>query len=314
MARSLRIDFPETFYHVLSRGNERREIFCGDDDYKRFLHLIGRMVERFGLEVHAYVLMNNHYHLLVKTKKANLSRAVQWLGVSYSVWFNRRYQRSGHLFQGRFKSFLIQNETYFAAMCMYIHGNPLRAGVAEELADYPWSSYHAYCGKASPSNWLNMESVLALYGGNHRRFVREQEIALEKGGELLQDLHDGLYLGTPDFAEECLKKANNERHREKPQFRALLSERDIKQVAIKILEKIGEKNPISALSSRRRGFLLRDVAVHILYESGIYRNTDIGSAFGVGYTAISEAAKRGRKYLEADRDLAKKATGFLIDN
>ena len=314
MARSLRIDFPDTFYQVLSRGNERREIFCTDNDYNRFLDLIGRMVERFGLEVHAYVLMNNHYHLLVKTKKANLSRAIQWLGVSYSVWFNRRYQRSGHLFQGRFKSFLIQDEIYFAAMCLYIHGNPLRAGVVEKLSDYPWSSYPAYCGKESPNGWLEMESVLALYGGNRRRFAREQKIALEKNGELLQDLHYGLYLGTPDFAEECIKKANKEKHREKPQFRALLSERDIKQMAIKILERIGDKDPISTLSIRRRGSFLRDVAVHILYESGVYRNEDIGGVFGVGYTAISQAAKRGRKYLEADRDLAGIAADFLIDN
>ena len=314
MARSLRIDFPETFYHVLSRGNERREIFSADADYKKFLDLIGRMAEKFGLEVHAYVLMNNHYHLLVKTNKANLSRAIQWLGVSYSVWFNRRYQRSGHLFQGRFKSFLIQDEIYFTAMCMYIHGNPQRAGIVEKLVDYPWSSYPAYSGKKSPNKWLKMESVLGLYEGNRRRFAREQQIALEKGGQILQDLHSGLYLGTPDFADECLKKANKEKHREKPQIRALLGEKDIKQMAIKVLERIGDKNPVSSLSTRRRGAFLRDVAIHVLYESGVYRNKEIGSVFGVGYTAITEAAKRGRGYLEADRDLAKIATGLLIDN
>jgi hypothetical protein len=252
--------------------------------------------------------------LLVKTKEANLSRAIQWLGVSYSVWFNKRYQRSGHLFQGRFKSFLIQDEIYFAAMCMYIHGNPLRAGIVEDLADYPWSSYPVYRGKELPGKWLKIESVLGIYGGDHKRFTRAQQIALEKGGDILQDLHDGLYLGAPDFAEECLKRANKEKHREKPQFRALLSERDIKQIAIKILEKIGDKDPISTLRVRRKRSFLRDLTVHVLYESGVYRNKDIGSVFGVGYTAISEAAKRGREYLAADKNLAKIVTGFLIDN
>src|SRR4030042_2552139 len=109
MARPLRMDCPDAFYHVLSRGNERREIFWDEEDHLRFLNTLSKMVERFKLEVHAYVLMKNHFHLLVHTQEANLSRAIQWMGVRYSVWFNRRHQRSGHLFQGRFQSFLIEN-------------------------------------------------------------------------------------------------------------------------------------------------------------------------------------------------------------
>ncbi len=314
MARSLRIDFPDTFYHVLSRGNEKREIFREEADYKKFLELIGRVSQRFGIEIHAYVLMENHYHLLVKTKKANLSRSIQWLGVGYSVWFNRRHQRSGHLFQGRFKSFLIQDEKYFWAMCLYIHGNPLRAGIAQELQDYPWSSFHSYCGKDSSENWLTMDLGLAMCGGNRRRFVIEQRSALEKGTEVLNDLHHGLYLGTPAFAEECLQRANKEKHREKPQFRALLNGRDIRQVAIRVLKKIGDQNPIVTLNGQRSHSPLRDVAIHIVYELGVYRNEDIGRIFGVGYTAISEAAKRGRRYLEAHTDLAEIAEKFSIDN
>lgn len=102
------MDFPNTFYHVLSRGNERREIFRDEKDYLKYLEILRKMVERFKIEVHAYVLMPNHYHLLIRTKQGNLSKSIQWLGVSYSVWFNRRHKRSGHLFQGRFKSFVIE--------------------------------------------------------------------------------------------------------------------------------------------------------------------------------------------------------------
>ncbi|NIS79719.1 MAG: hypothetical protein GTO14_05825, partial [Anaerolineales bacterium] len=87
-------------------------MFYDEQDYRKFLDCVGRMGKRFGVEIHAYVLMRNHYHLLVRTKDPNLSRAIQWLGVSYSVVFNRRHQRSGHLFQGRFKSFLIENDRY----------------------------------------------------------------------------------------------------------------------------------------------------------------------------------------------------------
>jgi len=89
MARPIRLDYPDSFYHVLSRGNERRDIFYEEKDYLKFLAILAKMVDRFKVEVHAYVLLKNHYHLLIRTKEANLSRAIQWLGVSYSVWFNR---------------------------------------------------------------------------------------------------------------------------------------------------------------------------------------------------------------------------------
>src|SRR5262245_7521982 len=104
MARPLRIERPGGRYHVTARGNERRAIYRDDRDRLRFLELLGEARERYGVRVHAYVLMDNHFHLLVETPEANLSRAMQWLNVSYSVWFNRRRDRSGHLFQGRFHS------------------------------------------------------------------------------------------------------------------------------------------------------------------------------------------------------------------
>lgn len=146
------MDFPNTFYHVLSRGNERREIFRDEKDYLKYLEILRKMVERFKIEVHAYVLMPNHYHLLIRTKQGNLSKSIQWLGVSYSVWFNRRHKRSGHLFQGRFKSFVIEDNNYFTAMCMYLHGNPFRAGIVEVLSEHRWSSYMIYAYKQVPKN------------------------------------------------------------------------------------------------------------------------------------------------------------------
>ena len=188
MARALRIDYPETFYHILSRGNERREIFHDDRDYLRFLETLGKVVERFRVEIHAYVLIKNHFHLLLRTKEANLSRAIQWLSVSYSVWYNRRHQRSGHLFQGRFKSFLIENDRYFTAMCLYIHGNPLRAGIAERGSDYLWSSCQAYAGQKKGVSWLTTELVLGMYGGSRRKFVEAQEASFEERPRVLEDL------------------------------------------------------------------------------------------------------------------------------
>jgi len=110
MARALRIQRPGGRYHVTARGNERRAIYREQSDRAHLLELLGELTERFGLRVHAYVLMGNHFHLLVETPEANLSRAMQWLNVSYSVWFNRRHDRVGHLFQGRSKAVVVQDE------------------------------------------------------------------------------------------------------------------------------------------------------------------------------------------------------------
>ena len=115
MARPLRVDIRNGWYHVTARGNERRAVFRDDQDRRRFLELLEEWVERFGLRLHAYVLMDNHYHLLVQTPQANLSQAMQWLQVSYTVGFNRRHRRVGHLFQGRFRAVLVDEAAVAAA-------------------------------------------------------------------------------------------------------------------------------------------------------------------------------------------------------
>src|SRR5687768_10537462 len=121
MARSLRIIYPGAWYHVISRGIDRRSIFIDARDRYHFLDLLPRMRERFGVNLYAYVLMANHYHLLLQTTDPNLSQALQWLNVSYSVWFNRRHRRVGPLFQGRFKAMVVQPETWALPLSRYIH-------------------------------------------------------------------------------------------------------------------------------------------------------------------------------------------------
>ena len=313
MGRPLRMDYPDTFYHVLSRGNERKEIFRDEKDHLRFLDTLGKMVERFKLEVHAYVLMKNHFHLLVHTKEANLSRAIQWLGVSYSVWFNQRHHRSGHLFQGRFKSFLIENERYFTAMCLYIHGNPLRARIVKRLSGYRWSSYQAYADKKQEVSWLTTELVLGMYGGSRKRFLRARQVFFEERPNLLEDLRHGLYLGSEEFSEECIERFKGGKHHEKPQARSLLRSRDIRILAIKILKGLGEKDPESVLKVRKYRCPNRDVAIYVLYQLGVYLNREIGKVFGVGYTAVPGAVKRGQEYLRSDGQLERVVKKIIAD-
>lgn len=313
MARPLRMDYPDTFYHVLSRGNEKRDIFYDEKDYLRFLETLAKMVGRFNLEIHAYVLMKNHYHLLIRTREANLSRAIQWLGVSYSVQFNRRHERSGHLFQGRFKSFLIENDRYFTAMCLYIHGNPLRVGIVKRLWDYPWNSYRAYVDRRYEVSWLTMGLVLGMHGGSRKVFFKAQEMFLRGDEDILDALWHGLYLGSEEFGEECIGRVRRECHREKPQGRSLLRGRDLRALVLEILGRLGEKDPKSVLEVHKYRCQNRDVAIYILYQLGVYRNEEIGEVFGVGYTAVTGAVKRALAYLNKDLGLEKMTKKIIND-
>jgi putative transposase len=121
-------------------------IFYDDRDRSIFLDVIGEMVDGYGVDIFAYVLVGNHYHLLLRANYANLSKSMQWLALTYTRRFNNRHFRSGHLFQGRFKSMIILNDAYLMGLSCYIHRNPLRAGIIDGLGDYPWSSYKVYDG------------------------------------------------------------------------------------------------------------------------------------------------------------------------
>ena len=200
MARPVRVDVEGGWYHITARGIERRAIFEDVRDHAHFIELLPEMSERYGVEIHAYVLMVNHYHLLIRTPNANASAAVQWLNVSYSVWFNRRRNRVGHVFQGRFASVLIDGEGSWAmAASVYIHLNPVRVkkeglGKASNRAEsrglkplsrevvkrrlkklrtFRWSSYGAYAGYKSEPEWLMTKPLLERGGGRsaYRRYV-----------------------------------------------------------------------------------------------------------------------------------------------
>ena len=135
----MRIEYEGVLYHVLSRGNAKRDIVINDDDRFAFLKSLGGMLERFEVSVFAYVLMGSHCHLLLRSNKANLSKSMQWLGATYTRGFNLRYLRSGYLFQVRFKSIFVEDDVYFMQLSCYIHRNPLRAGLVDRFTDYPWN-------------------------------------------------------------------------------------------------------------------------------------------------------------------------------
>jgi putative transposase len=162
MARKPRIHYPGAYYHVILRGNARQDIFFDDSDRSRFYFLLHEGTERFGHRIHAFCLMTNHIHLIVQVADKPLSRIMQNLSFRYTRWVNWRQNRAGHLFQGRYKSVVVDGDDYLLELVRYTHLNPVRAGMVKTPSEYRWSSHAAYCGVESIP-WLTTESVLAEF-------------------------------------------------------------------------------------------------------------------------------------------------------
>lgn len=181
MPRPPRICIPGSIAHVTIRGNNQQPIFLSDRDRNLFLDLLGRYKIRFQFQIYSYTLMDNHVHLLLScSQKASLSRVMQVLTTQYARWFNRRYRRNGHLFQGRFHSSWIGRDPYFVVVSRYIHLNPVRAGLVDRPSKYPWSSYRATIGLA-PNNWLDLSFLLNLFGVNRESQIRAYQEFVENG-------------------------------------------------------------------------------------------------------------------------------------
>ena len=223
MARQVRIQFAGAVYHVMSRGNNGNGIFFGNKGGEKFLDTLDEACQRTGWIVHAYVLMGNHYHLLIETPEANLVDGMKWLQGTYTQRVNAWRQRRGHLFQGRYKAHLVNAENkeskYFQTVADYIHLNPARAKMVgkgkrwDKLRDYPWSSLPRYCGwKAKRPSWLEVDRVLESYcfednAVGRKAYMKYIEAKGLEDGESYEELRRGWCLGDGNFRQRMLDKA-----------------------------------------------------------------------------------------------------------
>lgn len=210
MVRQLRIEYPGAFYHVISRGIRKENIFIEDNDYKQFTKTLKKACIKYKLKCYAYCLMPNHYHLLVETPEANLSFSMRYLNSTYALFFNNQHERRGHVFQGRYKSMIVEKETYFRTLCFYIIRNPVRAGIVVNPKEYRWSSYHSTLHPAINSSFINSREILSHFHSDLKKakgiFVRlanqhtRQKLDLRK-------LEDNCpVLGSKKFVEKFLKR------------------------------------------------------------------------------------------------------------
>jgi REP element-mobilizing transposase RayT len=212
MARPLRLEHSGAIWHVTARGNERGDVFRDDVDREAFLSVLGRTVSLYGWRLHAYVLMGNHYHLLVETPEPTLSRGMRDLNGVTTQRFNRRHGRTGHLFEGRFKAILVEREVHLLEVARYVVLNPVRVGLARSAASWPWSSFKATAGLAEGPEWLETAWTIEQFGRRpaeaRRRYVAFVAEGKTSGYDPWSHLHGQVFLGSEAFARDAGRKAN----------------------------------------------------------------------------------------------------------
>jgi putative transposase len=217
MVRPLRIEYPGAWYHVTSRGNEKKKIFSDDQDKRSFLEILSATRNLYAVKVHAYVLMENHFHLVLMTPEANLSAFMQRFNTTYTVYYNRRHKRSGHLYQGRYKAILLEEDSYLLELSRYVHLNPVRIkqfsrrDIKEKLKiihTYPWSSYRGYIRLKGRERFIDYGTILGMIGGgddqkrrkSYERFVISG-IAEDMNMSFWGDVKGQAVLGSEGFAD-----------------------------------------------------------------------------------------------------------------
>jgi len=269
MARPIRIEFAGALYHVTSRGDRREAIFEDDADRFRFLEVLGSVVETFNWRCHSYCLMTNHYHLVIETVDGNLSKGMRQLNGVFTQWSNRRHRRSGHLFQGRFKSILVDSERYLLELARYVVLNPVRAEMVDHPNKWPWSSYGAVVGQVKAPDWLSVPSLLAQFSKRRKAAIAAYEkfVLAGIGAEPIWDnLKRQVFLGDDSFVNRVLAKSE--------------AADDIN------IPRIHRRPPAPTLEEIERAHSTRNEGIYAAWATGEYSYSQIAAHYGLYYTTV----------------------------
>jgi len=308
MARPLRIEYPGAFYHVINRGHRREPIVIDERDKERFISTLERMARHFNVLVHCYCLMTNHYHIILETPDGNLSRSIQWLNVSYATYYNRRHHYVGHLFQGRFKSVLVDAGEYLESLSRYIHLNPVRAGIESYAWDYAWSSCRYFVGSQKAPEWLEINRILSDFGRSKRMAKQSYAAYLSEADQAnpSDDIVGGYLLGTKHFIEWIKNTflSDKKADREIPQLKELRPRPEVETIIAEVAKyfKVGSGHILARGCKRNIG---RDVAIYLSRELSGLSGQCLGRYFGgVSGANITMRSNSIARSLRKDRKLA----------
>lgn len=281
MARPIRLEFPAAIYHVTTRGNDGSDVFLEDQDRQLFLTVLAEVVLRAGWIVHAYVLMDNHYHLMIETPQGNLSLGMRQLNGVYTQRFNSLHGSGGRVFQGRFKAILVERERYLLELCRYVVLNPLRLKAVKNISRYRWSSYRATAGEIQAPPWLSTGWTLSHFGQSSSVAQRKYAEFVQAGVGLtspLSKVKSQILLGSATFIKKMklrlVSKSNLKGGRKKikrPGLRALFP--------LKI----------------RKDKLLRNETIRLAYREHAYTMAEIADAAQIHFSSVSKVIKTGEQ-------------------
>jgi len=313
MARPLRILYPNAFYHVSCRGNDRRLIFRDDHDRTRFLERLWSAREIFSVRVHVYVLMSNHFHLIVETPRANLSEFMRQFNISYTGYYNRRHRRIGHLYQGRFKAIVVDKDSYLLELSRYVHLNPIRIKSKHqwreterirEIIQYQWSSLPGYVDGKRKVPWITYETVLGYLGGSRQKYAAFVQDGIRDGfATPWADLLAQMVLGNRNFVEKLKGMKIKGRAKDQPSYRMIQSidaEVLIKQAADYF--RLSEADLTRKRGQHRQE---RAVVMELLHRYSGLKQRMIGERFGVDEGLVSRDRKAIREKIETEPKIRK---------
>lgn len=286
MARPLRIEFPGAVYHITSRGNARGRIFHNEQDNRKFLEILGTTVDRYSWLCYAYCLMENHYHLVVETSSPNLSEGMHHLNGAYTQSHHRRHQAVGHLFQGRFKSILVDKEHYLLELVRYVALNPVRAGMAADPRQWPWSSYRATAGFEPAHPCLRIEPILKCFGSRKEEAQTHYQGFVQAGihhESPWKQLKAQVILGNDAFIEQMKPAIFPDPQTEVPASREIPKQQ---RYALRL--------PLAEIFGDRKSKKKRDDAIYESHTAHGYSQSEIAAFLGIHYTTVSRAIRRRR--------------------
>jgi putative transposase len=303
MGRPLRIEYPGAFYHVTSRGNERKAIFLSPKNYEKMIGYLESATERYGAQIHCFCLMSNHYHLLLETPRGNLRQILHHLNTGYTNYFNAKTGRAGHLFQGRYRAILVDKDHYALELSRYIHLNPVKAHMVRDPLLYPWSSFKDYAGERKGWDWVKTEWILGQINGNekrarkgYRKFIGEALGRPVK--DPLEQVVSSAILGSEEFVDWVREKWVEKRayHRDIPSLRQLSKWPELSLIQKEAEGLFGKKGDES-----------RRVALYLSHRLSGRSLGEIGRHFGgIGPSAVSQNTWRLEERLKGDPELLEK--------
>ena len=309
MSRPLRIEYPDACYHIMNRGRRSENIFSDEKDYILFTELLKETSEMWTIRIASYCLVPNHYHMLVQTPEANISRSMRHLNGVYTQRYNRRHNCDGQLFRGRYKSILIDTDSYLLQAVRYIHRNPLRAGLVENIDAYKWSSHKGYISIAKKWDWLHKNHFFSMLSKNRKGWLRNYKkwVSVEEKDEVSEKIGGikwPVCLGPQAFIDRIKETYGSQKiNKDIPSSRELLPDTN------RILEMVCKSYDVAVADffKKRRGKIneARDVAIYLTRK--LRRDTlkELGEQFEIfNESTVSSVIERMKKKLAGDRKFA----------